>query len=53
MPAGRRRPHLPLPLYALRQQAELPDGFTGADLAAVAGPAALAVAESTGTYASP
>ena len=40
-------------LYALSQQAELPDGFTGADLEAVAGPAALAVAESTGTYASP
>jgi Raf kinase inhibitor-like YbhB/YbcL family protein len=40
-------------LYALSQQAELPDGFTGADLQAIAGPAALAVAESTGTYATP
>ena len=29
-------------LYALDQQAELPDGFTGADLEAVAGPAASA-----------
>ena len=40
-------------LYALSQQAELPDGFTGAELPAIAGPAALAVAESTGTYATP
>ena len=38
-------------LYALSQQAELPEGFTGAELQAIAGPAALAVAESTGTYA--
>jgi Raf kinase inhibitor-like YbhB/YbcL family protein len=37
-------------LYALGQQAELPEGFTGAELAAVAEPAAIAVAELTGTY---
>ena len=40
-------------LYALDQQAELPEGFTGADLAAVAGPASVATAEVTGTYARP
>lgn len=37
-------------MYALGQQAELPDGFTGADLAAIAAPAATAIAELTGTY---
>jgi Raf kinase inhibitor-like YbhB/YbcL family protein len=37
-------------LYALDQQTELSDGFTGEDLAAVAGPAALAISEATGTY---
>jgi Raf kinase inhibitor-like YbhB/YbcL family protein len=37
-------------LYALDQQAELPDGFTGAELAAIAEPAAVASAELTGTY---
>jgi len=40
-------------LYALSQQAELPDGFTGKDLAAIADPAALTVAEVTGTYTRP
>ncbi len=40
-------------LYALGQQAELPDGFTGKDLVAVADPAALTVAEVTGTYTRP
>jgi Raf kinase inhibitor-like YbhB/YbcL family protein len=37
-------------LYALDQQAELPEDFNGDDLAAVAQPAALAVARATGTY---
>ena len=37
-------------LYALTQQAELPEGFTGADLRAVAVPAAAGLAEATGTY---
>ena len=37
-------------LYALSQQAELPDAFTGQDLESVAGPAALAVADVSGTY---
>ena len=37
-------------LYALSQQAELPDQFTGKDLAATADPEALTVAELTGTY---
>ncbi len=37
-------------LYALGQQAELPDDFTGTELAAVAGAAATAIAELTGTY---
>jgi Raf kinase inhibitor-like YbhB/YbcL family protein len=37
-------------MYALAQQAELPDGFTGADLVAVAEPASTAIAELTGTY---
>jgi Raf kinase inhibitor-like YbhB/YbcL family protein len=40
-------------LYALSQQAELPDRFTGKDLQAIADPAALTVAELTGTYARP
>jgi Raf kinase inhibitor-like YbhB/YbcL family protein len=39
-------------LYALNQQSELPDDFTGADLQATADPTAIAVAESTGTYQS-
>jgi len=38
-------------LYALGQQAELPDAFTGQDLESVAGPAALDVADVSGTYA--
>ena len=37
-------------LYALSQQAELPEDFTGADLAAVATSANLGLAESTGVY---
>jgi Raf kinase inhibitor-like YbhB/YbcL family protein len=37
-------------LYALGQQAELPDDFTGDDLEAVANSTSLAVAETTGTY---
>jgi Raf kinase inhibitor-like YbhB/YbcL family protein len=37
-------------LYALSQQAELPDSFTGQDLESVAGPAALTVADVSGTY---
>ena len=37
-------------LYALSQQAELPDEFTGADLAAVATVANIGVAEATGEY---
>jgi Raf kinase inhibitor-like YbhB/YbcL family protein len=37
-------------MYALDQQAELPDGFTGEDLAAIAGQSSIAVAELTGTY---
>ncbi|HEU4842211.1 MAG TPA: YbhB/YbcL family Raf kinase inhibitor-like protein [Ilumatobacteraceae bacterium] len=37
-------------LFALDQQAELPDGFTGDDLDAIAAPASIAVAELTGTY---
>lgn len=37
-------------LYALSQQAELPDEFTGDDLAAVATAANIGVAESTGEY---
>jgi Raf kinase inhibitor-like YbhB/YbcL family protein len=37
-------------LYALSQQAELPDQFTGKDLAAIADPEALTVAELTGGY---
>lgn len=37
-------------LYALDQQAELPDDFTGTELAAVAGAASTAIAELTGTY---
>ncbi len=37
-------------LYALSQQAELPEDFTGDDLAAVATSANLALAESTGVY---
>lgn len=37
-------------LYALTQQAELPEGFTGADLRAIAVPAAAGLAEATGTY---
>ena len=37
-------------MYALAQQAELPEGFTGADLIAIAEPSATAVAELTGTY---
>jgi Raf kinase inhibitor-like YbhB/YbcL family protein len=40
-------------LYALGQQAELPDRFTGKDLEAIADPAALTVAEVTGTYTRP
>ena len=40
-------------LYALSQQAELPDQFSGKDLAAIADPAALTVAEVTGTYTRP
>ncbi len=40
-------------LYALDQQAELPEDFGGDDLAAVAQPAALAVARATGTYTRP
>jgi Raf kinase inhibitor-like YbhB/YbcL family protein len=40
-------------LYALSQQAELPDQFTGKDLAAIADPEALSVAELTGTYTRP
>ncbi len=38
-------------LYALSQQAELPDVFTGQDLESVAGPAAIDVADVSGTYA--
>jgi Raf kinase inhibitor-like YbhB/YbcL family protein len=38
-------------LYALSQQAELPDTFTGQDLESVAGPAAIDVADVSGTYA--
>jgi Raf kinase inhibitor-like YbhB/YbcL family protein len=38
-------------LYALSQQAELPADFTGQDLESVAGPAALTVADVSGTYA--
>lgn len=38
-------------LYALSQQAELPDDFTGQDLEPVADAAALAVADASGTYA--
>jgi Raf kinase inhibitor-like YbhB/YbcL family protein len=38
-------------LYALSQQAELPDAFTGQDLEPVAEAAALAVADVSGTYA--
>lgn len=37
-------------MYALGQQAELPDGFTGAELAAIAGPASIAITEVTGSY---
>ena len=37
-------------LYALSQQAELPDAFTGQDLESVASPAALTVADVSGTY---
>ncbi|MET0458303.1 MAG: YbhB/YbcL family Raf kinase inhibitor-like protein [Ilumatobacteraceae bacterium] len=37
-------------LYALGQQAELPDDFTGADLLGVAGPSSIGLAESTGVY---
>jgi len=37
-------------MYALGQQAELPDDFTGADLLGVADPASIGVAESTGVY---
>jgi Raf kinase inhibitor-like YbhB/YbcL family protein len=36
--------------YALNRQAELPADFTGQDLERVAGPAAITVAEATGTY---
>ena len=37
-------------LYALGQQAELPDDFTAADVLAVAGPSSIGRAESTGVY---
>jgi Raf kinase inhibitor-like YbhB/YbcL family protein len=37
-------------LYALSQQAELPDDFTGDDLAGVAAAANIGVAEATGEY---
>jgi Raf kinase inhibitor-like YbhB/YbcL family protein len=40
-------------LYALSQQAELPADFTGQDLEQIAGPAAVTVAETTGTYTRP
>jgi hypothetical protein len=39
-------------LYALNQQLELIDGFSGAELEAVAASTAIAIAESTGTYQS-
>jgi Raf kinase inhibitor-like YbhB/YbcL family protein len=48
-PAGETHTYR-LALYALDQQTELPDGFSGTDLRAVAGPAALAITEMTGTY---
>ena len=37
-------------LYALGQQTELPDGFTGDELISVAASTAIAVGEVTGTY---
>ncbi len=37
-------------LYALGQQTELPDGFTGDELISVAASTAVAVGEVTGTY---
>lgn len=37
-------------LYAFAQQAELPDGFTGGDLLAIAASSNIALAESTATY---
>jgi Raf kinase inhibitor-like YbhB/YbcL family protein len=40
-------------LYALSQQAELPADFTGEDLEQIAGPAALTIADATGTYTRP
>ena len=48
-PAGETHTYR-LTMYALNQQAELPERYTGADLQAVAGSAALAVAEVTATY---
>lgn len=40
-------------LYALSQQAELPADFTGQDLQQAAGPAAITIADATGTYTRP
>jgi Raf kinase inhibitor-like YbhB/YbcL family protein len=37
-------------LYALGQQAELPDDFTAADVLAIAGPSSIGLAESSGVY---
>ena len=51
VPAGRRAAHATASRCTRSsQQAELPEGFTGDDLAAVATSANLAMAESTGVY---
>ena len=52
MPAGRAPHTYRFTLYALDQQAELPDA-SPAPTSTVAGPSSLAVAEVTGTYARP